>query len=276
MSEAGSRQTTFPPVRTIGWSAPLQWIAAGARDFRAHPLPSGFYGACFAPMGWLIAFTFRHAFEYVAALVTGFFLVGPFLAIGLYDLSRRRELGQPVVLAPTHTAWRANAGGIGIFAIVVTVILLVWARASLVVFALFYTQGMPTVATFFQQILSFDNVEFVVAYACVGGFFAVLTFAISVVSVPMMLDRPTDGVVAVITSVRAFANNVPAMLGWGIAIVALVTLGFMLAFVGLVVTVPLVGHATWHAYRQLVEPDGESLPIGSPLHPNAEQTEREA
>jgi uncharacterized membrane protein len=122
-----------------------------------------------------------------------------------------------------------------------------------VVFALFYTGGMPTVADFMDQIFSLDNVEFILAYACVGGVFAVLTFAISVVSVPMMLDRRTDGVVAVLTSLRAFGSNVPAMLVWGVAIVVLIGLGFALAFVGLVVTGPIIGHATWHAYRALVE-----------------------
>ncbi len=246
--------STLPEVRSAGAGAPFAWIAAGARDFAAHPLPSVFYGACFAFMGWLIAFTFRHAVEYVSALVTGFFLVGPFLAIGLYDLSRRRERGEPPWLAPTLDAWRPNVAAIGMFALVLAVILLVWARASLIVFALFYTGGMPTAATFMQSIVSLDNVEFLVAYACVGGFFAVLTFAVSVVSVPMMLDRKVDGVVAVLTSLRAFADNVPAMIVWGLCIVALVAAGFALAFVGLVVTVPLVGHATWHAYRALVVP----------------------
>ena len=204
-------------------------------------------------MGWLIAFTFRHAYEYVSALVTGFFLVGPFLAIGLYDLSRRRERGLPVRLAPTLHAWAGNAGALGVFALVLTVILLVWARASLVVFALFYTGEMPTVAGFVEGLLSPSNVEFLLAYFCVGGFFAVLVFAISVVSVPMMQDRGTDGVSAVLTSLKAFAANVPAMVVWGLAIIALVALGFALFFVGLVVAVPVIGHATWHAYRELVE-----------------------
>jgi uncharacterized membrane protein len=136
---------------------------------------------------------------------------------------------------------------------VLAVILLVWARASLVVFALFYVGEMPTAAGFIDQMLSLSNAEFLLAYLCVGGFFAVLTFAISVVSVPMMLDRGTDGVVAVLTSLRAFGANVPAMIVWGLVIVALVAAGFALFFVGLVVAVPVIGHATWHAYRALVE-----------------------
>jgi uncharacterized membrane protein len=246
--------SALPAVNEVGAAAPFHWLAAGARDFRAHPLASLFYGACFAIMGWLIAVTFRHAYEYVSALVTGFFLVGPFLAIGLYDLSRRRERGEAPRLAPTLAAWRTNPGAIGVFALVLTVILLVWARASLIAFALFYTQGMPTAAKFLEQIVSLDNLEFLFAYAIVGGFFAVLTFAVSVVSVPMMLDRRTDGVVAVLASLKAFAANVPAMLVWGVVIVALVGAGFALAFAGLLVVVPLIGHASWHAYRGLIEP----------------------
>jgi uncharacterized membrane protein len=251
--DTDAAQSTLPGVRTVGAPAPFGWLAAGWEDFRAHPWPSTFYGACFAAMGWLIVITFRHAYEYVSALVTGFFLVGPFLAIGLYELSRRRAKGEPAWLAPSLDAWRPNVGAIGMFALVLAVILLVWARASLIVFALFYTSEMPSVDRFLEQVFSLDNVEFLFAYFCVGGFFAVLVFAISVVSVPMMLDRNTDGIVAVLTSLKTFAANVPAMVVWGLLIFALVAAGFALFFVGLVVAVPVIGHATWHAYRALVE-----------------------
>jgi uncharacterized membrane protein len=245
-------QSPFPAVRTITVGAPFRWVAAGWADFRAHPLPSMFYGACFAVMGWLIALTFRHAYQYVSALVTGFFLVGPFLAIGLYDLSRRRQRGDPPWLAPTLDAWRPNVGAIGVFALVLVVILMVWARASLVVFALFYTSEMPSVAGFLEQVVSLQNIEFLVAYFCVGGFFALLVLAISCVSVPMMMDRGTDGIVAVLTSVKAFGTNLPAMIAWGLLIAVVIGAGFAAWFVGLVVAVPVIGHATWHSYRDLV------------------------
>ena len=243
----------MPAVRTVSAGAPLGWLARGFADFRAHPLPSLFYGACFALMGWLIAVVFEHAAAYVSSLVTGFFLVGPFLATGLYALSRRRERGEPAWLAPTLDAWRPNVGAIGVFGLVLAVILLVWARASLIVFALFFTQDIPTVEDFTARIFALENLEFLLAYLAVGGFFAVLVFAISVVSVPMMLDRNIDGIVAVLTSLKAFSANVPAMVVWGLAIVVLVGLGFATWFVGLVVAVPVIGHATWHAYRALIE-----------------------
>ncbi len=252
MTEADVQQSTIPEVRVVGATAPLRWLAAGWRDFRAHPLPSAFYGACFATMGFLIYLVFRHAYQYVSALVTGFFLVGPFFAIGLYALSRRDERGEPPWLAPTLDAWAGNKSAIGLFALVLGVILLVWARASLIVFALFFTQDVPDMKDFSGRIFAVDNLEFLLVYLCVGGFFAILVFAISVVSVPMMMDRNTDGIVAVLTSLKAVLANVPAMIVWGLLIVVLVGLGFALWFVGLIVTVPVIGHATWHAYRELV------------------------
>jgi len=136
--------------------------------------------------------------------------------------------------------------------LVLTIVLLVWARASLIVFALFYTGEMPSVAGFLAQFASLRNLEFLFAYFCVGGFFAVFVFAISVVSVPMMLDRRTDGIVAVLTSLKAFGASVPAMLVWGLIIATVIAAGFALLFAGLLVAAPIIGHATWHAYRALV------------------------
>jgi uncharacterized membrane protein len=246
------RASTFPPVNRIDVAAPLRWLAAGWRDLRAAPAASVFYGAAFALMGWLIYLVFLHAYEYTTALSAGFLLLGPFLCTGLYDISRRLAVGESVRLGPTLTAWRANLGAFSLFSLVLTIVMLVWARASLVVFALFFSTGMPTLAGFLSQITSIEHWDFVLTYFAVGAVFALIVFALSVVSVPLMLGRGTDTIVAAITSVRALATNPVALALWAFLIVLLTTAGFATLFLGLIVTIPVVGHATWHAYREIV------------------------
>jgi len=157
------------------------------------------------------------------------------------------------MLVPTIDVWRPNLGSIGMFALVLGVLLLVWSRASLVVIALSFPDEMPSLRGFMENALSPKNLEFVLAYFAVGGFFAALVFAIAVVSVPMMLDRNTDGIVAALTSLRVCRENVLPMAVWAALIAIVVGAGFLLWFAGLVVAVPVIGHATWHAYRALVE-----------------------
>jgi len=251
--DAAERPSPFPPINDVGPDAPLRWLAAGLADLRRAPAASMFYGAAFALMGWLIHYVFQHAYEYTSALTGGFLLVGPFVCTGLYDISRRLERGETVRLAPTLTAWRANLGAFSLFALMLTIVTLVWARASLVTFALFFsTSGMPTLSNFLAHVVSPEHWDFVATYFAVGSLFAAIVFAIGVVSVPMMLDRGTDTVVAALTSVRALFENFGTLLLWAILIVVVIGAGFATLFVGLVVAAPVIGHATWHAYRELV------------------------
>jgi uncharacterized membrane protein len=130
--------------------------------------------------------------------------------------------------------------------------MLVWARASLVTFALFFSTGMPTLKGFIGQVVSVEHLDFLFTYFAVGALFAAIVFAVSVVSVPMMLDRGTDTIVAALTSVRALFANLAPLTFWAVLIVVLIGAGFATFFLGLVVAVPVIGHATWHAYRDLV------------------------
>jgi uncharacterized membrane protein len=233
-------------------TAPLRWIAKGATDLRTAPSASLFYGAVFAAMGWITHFVFQHAYEYTSALTAGFLLLGPFLCTGLYDISRRVERGERTELAPTLTAWRANLGAFSLFALILTVIMLIWARASLVTFALFFSSGMPTLTGFMARVVSSEHWDFVLTWLAVGAIFAGIVYAISVVSVPMMLDRGTDTIVAALTSIRALLVNPVPLLVWAVLIALLIGVGFATLFIGLIVTAPIAGHATWHAYRELV------------------------
>jgi uncharacterized membrane protein len=263
-SEAATDEQVFPTIREVDAMAPLRWMRQGIGDFKACPLPSLFYGFCFAAMGLIVTAVFEHAYEYTAALTSGFLLLGPFLAMGLYEISRRHEQGRQCALTPTLTVWTRNAGNIGIFAVVLGIVFLVWARASLVVFALFYTNEMPNLSGFLTEVLAMENIEFLLVYFGVGLLFATIVFAASVISVPLMLDRDQDAISSMLASVGALARNPAAMAIWAALIVTLTLLGFASFHLGLVVLMPIVGHATWHAYRDLVAPV-DSPPASAPV-----------
>ena len=240
-------------LRVVPAFAPFAWLVRGWDDFRAAPLASGFYGAAFAARGWAILALYDFAYQYVSTLAGAFLLAAPFLATGLYALSRDREAGRKPRLAPSLVSWKENVGGLGVYVLVITVIFLVWARASLVTFALFSTGTMPDLQGVLAKAFSLGNIEFVLVYFAAGSVFATLVFAVSVVSVPMMLDRGNDAVSAAILSVQVLAKTPGTMAVWAALIVALTGIGLATALVGLVVTMPVIGHATWHAYRDCVE-----------------------
>ncbi len=249
---AAQAHFAFPEIREVSAGRPLLWLAKGWADFAARPIASLFYGVCFSALGALGAAAFRFAVNYTSTLAMGFMLAGPFLAVGLYELSRQREAGAPPDFRRSLVAWRENPGGIGVYVLILTVVFLVWARASLVTFALFESRGMPTWGAFFDQLVSLQNVSLVVTFFGVGLAFAALVFAFSVVSIPFLLDRRADAVTAAAVSVMTLTRNPSAMLVWAALIVVLIGAGVLTAFIGLLVTGPLVGHATWHAYRDLV------------------------
>lgn len=244
----------FPEIRTVGLGAPVRWLRAGWRDLRAAPVPSLFYGVVLAAMGFALA----HAPGSGAielALATGFLLVGPFLLMGLYDIAQRVARGEAVMIAPTTTAWKANVQSIGFYAIILALLLAVWIRVSIVVVALFFPQGVPSGATLAAQLLeSPDALAFIGAYVAAGCGFALFVFATSVVSLPMLLERERmDALSAMITSFNALRANFRPMVLWGALVVALTAAGFATFYVGLLVALPVIGHATWHAYKDVVE-----------------------
>ena len=230
---------------------PLRWLAAGWRDFIRCPRIGLFYGLCFFLMGHALLAVFRSAPAYVLALSAGFLLMGPFLCLGLYDASRALEQGRRPSLRASLMAWRPMLGTMAIFAGVLLILEMLWGRASLVVFAVTFNT-MPDAAHLLQQLFSRENIEFLITYTLVGGLFAGLIFITSAISIPMILDRQSDAVSSGLTSIRASLQNPGVMLWWGALITLLVGLAMLPWFVGLFVAGPVVGHATWHAYRQIV------------------------
>lgn len=233
--------------------AALRWLQLGWQDFRAQAAISLFYGVAFWGMAMVMGLVFRNSPEYTMTLVSGCLLIGPFLALGLYEVSRRRELGQAPSFISSLTCWKSHLRSLGLLVGVLIVLELLWGRASLVVIAVFFNSGMPSSVGVMQSLTNPDNFDFVIAYMAVGGIFASLVFAISVVSIPMILDRDTDAITAAITSIAVVLENTPAMVLWGVLIATLVGLSLLLPWsVGVLVAGPLLGHASWHAYRSSV------------------------
>lgn len=250
-STARTRPSPFPAIRPVGAAAALRWLAAGANDLRRAPLASGFYGAMFALMGWLIHYVFQHAYEYTSALTGGFLLVGPFLCLGLYRVSQRLEAGQRPDFGDSLLAWDTRTGQLAIFGLVLLVLEMLWGRATLVVFAVSF-EGMPELGGSLWALLEPENLGFLAAWAAVGAVFASLIYAVSVVSIPMILHRQTDAVTAGLTSLRLVLTQTGVMLWWAALIAGLVGLSLLPWFCGLLVVGPVVGHASWHAYRTAV------------------------
>jgi len=230
-------------------SDPFRWLARGARDLWAEKGIGLFYGMCFLAMALVLGAVFRNSPEYAMSIASGCLLVGPFLAMGLYEVSRRRERGLAPELSASLTCWDSHLGSMGMLVLVLIVLELLWGRASLVVFAVFFNTGMPSTTGVIQAVFNPENWEFLAVYLLVGGVFAGLVFATAVVSIPMILDRDTDAISAAITSLQVVFGNVAVMLLWGALLTALVVLALLPWGLGLLLIGPLLGHASWHAYR---------------------------
>lgn len=242
-----------PRPAVIRLADPVRWLIAGAKDALAHPGIALFYGLCFWLMAWVLGAVFRNKPEYTMSIISGCLLVGPFLAMGLYDVSRRIERGLKPELSASITCWDHHLGSMGMLVLVLIVLELLWGRASLVVFAVFFNTSLSGTPDVLKALLSPDNWEFIVIYTAVGGLFAALVFSTSVVSIPMILDRNTDAVTAAITSIAVVLSNILVMVWWGLLIVSLVLSALLVPWsAGIVVVGPVLGHATWHAYRACV------------------------
>lgn len=239
------------PLRELSFRAPLCWLAAGLCDFRRAPAIGLFYGLCFMLMGWAVLTVFRYAPIYTLALSAGFLLVGPFMCLGLYQVSARLERGETPTLLDSLTAWRRRLSQIAIFGGVLLILEMLWGRAALIVFAVSF-DGMPDFAGSITKLLDAENIGFITVYLAVGSVFAGLIYSISVISMPMLLARQADAVTAGLTSLRLVLSQPGVMLLWGFLITCTVLLAMLPWFVGLLIAGPVLGHASWHAYRAAV------------------------
>lgn len=238
-------------LRPLSYRDPLRWLRRGFADFRRAPGIGLFYGGCFVAMGWTLLQVYAHAPAYMLALAAGFMLMGPFLCLGLYRTSQRLEAGQRPDLGDSLLAWDTRTAQLGIFGFVLLVLEMLWARATLVLFAVSF-DGMPDFKGSLHALLDPQNLGFTVAWLALGAAFAGFIYAISVISMPMILHRQTDAITAALTSLRLVFTQTGVMLCWGLLLSLLVLLAMLPGFAGLLVVGPVLGHASWHAYRGTV------------------------
>lgn len=245
-----TRNIDLPELRRVEITHPFVWLRKGWHDFIANWPLSLTMGVLFAVLGFLLIDYVWARLHLAMALTSGFLLVAPFLAIVFYDVSRRAEA---VVPAQPFDGVRANAGSIGLFGLLLAFILSAWERISAILVGLFLRTDIVTDKSFSLGLLAApEHLGFLVPYMLVGGAVAALVFALSVVSLPMLMDRRVDLITAIVTSLWVVRENPLPMLVWGLLIAVLGFIGLLAWFVPLAVIFPVLGHATWHAYRDLV------------------------
>lgn len=232
---------------------PLRWLRLGWLDLRRVPGLSLTIGAALVLFGYLLTWGAWSSPILVLTFVSGFLLAGPFLGLIFYDLSRRLERQEPPTLGHALASLRENLLSITLLVVVLGVILLAWIRLTALLTALSVAVVDPSLPVLLDKLLMTpEGLAMLGVFLLSGGLLAALVFTISAVSFPMLLDRPVDTLTAMATSVRAVWQNLPAMLLWAALIAGLTLVGMLTAYLGLIVTIPLIGHATWHAYRQIV------------------------
>lgn len=242
-----------PQVRQVPLGAPIHWLRLGARDLRRSLSPSLAVGLAVAVAGGLLMAATWKMVYLVPALLGGFLLVAPFAAIAIYGYSRQLERGDRIEPAEAHGAWRANVRSIALFGLMLAVALIFWERVAAIVFATFY-RGEPLQATNLLTSVIFSGVHrpMLLALGAAGGLIAAVVFSLSVVTVPLLLDRPVDVITAAITSVRCCLRNPGAMLLWALLIAVITWVGMLTLMLGLILVFPWLAHASWHAYRAMV------------------------
>lgn len=243
-------------IEPVPFDAPWAWLAAGWRDLWNAPHVSLVYGALFAALsaGLTLALLAGGMEALVLSLGGGFLLIGPIAAIGLYETSRLLEDGQRVTLRDVVRAGICAPGQLGFFGAILAFAYYVWLQLAFLLLMLFLgSKPVPPASEFVPTLLFTPHgLGLLVSGAVVGGIVAFVVFAISAISVPLLMARRIDVVTAMAASVAAVRLNPKAMLLWAALIAGFMAFGIATLFVGLVVAFPLVGHATWHAYRDLV------------------------
>jgi uncharacterized membrane protein len=256
MQQAQIEAAPLPGINTIGTDAIGAALRGGLRDFRRAPQYGLFFSLIYVLGGWIIWSVYAASGQewWLIPVIVGFPILAPFAAVGLYEVSRRLEAGE-------RLDWRGVLGvvfsqkdrQVPSMAMVILLLFMFWVFVAHTIFALFMGLSAMTNVTSSLQILSEGNGPVMLLVGTlVGGGFAAVLFSVSVIGLPLILDREVDFITAMIHSVQAVLANIGPMIAWGVTIAALVFIGMAPMFLGLFIVLPVLGHASWHMYRRLV------------------------
>ncbi|GAB6054091.1 DUF2189 domain-containing protein [Magnetospira thiophila] len=233
-----------------------QWLASGWQDFRSNMLFSLTYGAIFgiAALLMFIGLDSKEQGALFIPLAGGYLIISPILTVGFHEISRRREKGEKMDFSCMFTCCRGRVGQLALVGLVLAMLFLFWMLVAVLDFAVFFSAGVPwQLEPFLSHILtSPQSAPFLIIGTLAGGALACVAYAVSALSIPMILDRNASAIDAMALSVRTVLANWRVMSGWAAMLVLLTFSGMAVFFVGLAVALPLAGHASWHAYRGLL------------------------
>lgn len=240
------------PVRSVPVTRPFIWLSKGWDDLWQHPLPSLAYGVLVSMMGAIILIYSRHPY-FMAAAWVGFLLVGPLFTAGLCELSRSRDVGSPANFQSSLRPLSHNRQSLLKVAQTLMLLAMSWFVFCVALYSGLFGSPAPNIgSTVWGDVLRQLSSAQLMAYLATGLGLSAIVFALSVVTVPMIVERHVNAATAMRTSLRVAARDFPALMVWAALIVLLVLMGFATGLIGMVIVFPLLGHATWHAYGELV------------------------
>lgn len=247
-------------VRHVHDEDPFHWLAAGLRDYHAATAASVAYGMIFVVVGLVLALALylADAIYLFVPLATGFMLLGPAATVGFYSISRDLERGHKPSLSRAVSAFRVNPGPFAYIGLALLCLFLLWVRLAQLAFALSFPSsgGFDLQSLVNTTFFTTGGLVFAAITVVIGAIIAALVFAGGAFALPLLLDRKVGMVEAVATSWNAVLANPRPMAIWAVMLVLIVAAGMACFMVGLAVSLPLAGHATWHAYRAVISPDG--------------------
>ncbi len=242
-------------INSIGMDRPRAWLRAGFEDFRQAMAVSLAYGMFW--VGLSIAITagaiMLDLWHWLLPLLAGFMFMGPLVAVGSYGISRALENKRVPNLGDAFSSWRAHAGQLAMMGVMMMIFFLVWIRLATLLFALFFGFDAPGPAELYAMLLTTSQgLGMIAVGTAAGAVLAFGAFAISVVAIPTLMDQDLTFMEGIEASLRTVARNFRPMLLWAVILTACVVVGILTFYIGLAVILPVLGHASWHAYEDLV------------------------